>query len=137
VRIKIILVGKQKGKEFIDYELELKTRLSSYGKISDINVSDEKEVFRYIDKNERLLVLDINGKTLDSKEFSELLSGENVAFLIGPHSGFTESVKKKLAGLGTLISLSKLTFPHRLCKVVLVEQIYRGFCLRNNLPYAK
>lgn len=137
MKIKIVVVGKQKEKGFREYEDELKKRLAAFTKISDFSVSDEKEILKHIEKNERLFVLDADGKQLDSRQFSELLSGENAAFLIGPHSGFSDNLKNRLKEAGTLISLSPLTFPHRLCKIILIEQIYRGFCIQKGLPYAK
>lgn len=137
MKLKIVWIGRLKEREFREYEAELKKRLAPFANLTDVCVADEKEIFGHINKNERLYVLDARGRQVDSKQFSGFLSGENPVFLIGPHSGFSDNVRTELEKKGSFISLSRLTFPHRLCKIILIEQIYRGFCIINNLPYAK
>lgn len=75
------------------------------------------------------------GKLVDSYEFSKLLDGKmSVKFLIGGAYGFEESFLKKS---DSVISLGKLTMSHKIAKVVLLEQIYRGFSILSNHPYHK
>jgi len=79
--------------------------------------------------------LDVEGKVLDSFEFSKIFDNEvNINFFIGGAYGFNRDF---LCKSDKVISLSKLTYAHKIAKVVLYEQIYRGLCIRNNHPYHK
>jgi 23S rRNA (pseudouridine1915-N3)-methyltransferase len=81
------------------------------------------------------IVLHPDGKSLDSFEFSKLLSDKmSIQFLIGGAYGFEDAFVKKC---DKVISLSKLTMSHKIAKVVLLEQIYRGFSILSNHPYHK
>jgi len=81
------------------------------------------------------IALDVKGKQCDSFEFSKIFDNEiNINFFIGGAYGFN---KKFLDKTQKVISLSKLTFAHKVAKVVLYEQIYRGLCIKNNHPYHK
>jgi len=81
------------------------------------------------------ITLDPNGKIIDSYEFSKLLDGKmSVKFFIGGAYGFEDAFLRKS---NTVISLGKLTMSHKIAKVVLLEQIYRGFSILNNHPYHK
>ncbi len=81
------------------------------------------------------VILHPDGKLIDSFEFSKLLDGKmSVKFFIGGAYGFEESFVKKG---DAVISLSKLTMAHKIAKVVLYEQIYRGFAILSNHPYHK
>ena len=81
------------------------------------------------------IILDPNGKIIDTYEFSKLLDGKmSVKFFIGGAYGFE---KEFLGKADKVISLGKLTMSHKIAKVVLLEQIYRGFSLLNNHPYHK
>jgi 23S rRNA (pseudouridine1915-N3)-methyltransferase len=81
------------------------------------------------------ITLDPNGKNIDSYEFSKLLNDKmSVKFFIGGAYGFEEEFLKKT---NLTISLSKLTMSHKIAKVVLLEQVYRGFSILSNHPYHK
>lgn len=137
MNIKIINVGnKITEKDFSNYYSELVKRISPYAKVEEIYLRNAKQLFEGIDRFKNVIVLDVGGEQLDSYQFSELLI-KDLTFLIGPHDGFKEDEKEFLFRNFKTISLSKLTFPHRICKVLLLEQIYRGFCIINNYPYAK
>lgn len=137
MKIKIFTVGKIKEKDFLDYEGEIKKRISPFAQIIDESLEKTEEIFSKIKKDEKLIVLDVTGKELTSFEFSKLLDYPKISFFIGPHDGFSSDFLKEIKNNAEIISLSKLTFPHRLCKIILLEQIYRGFCIKHNLPYAK
>lgn len=137
MKIKIFTVGKIKEKDFLDYEGEIKKRISPFTQIIDESLEKTEEIFNKVKKDEKLIVLDVTGKELTSFEFSKLLDFPKINFLIGPHDGFPSQFLKETKNIAEIISLSKLTFPHRLCKIILLEQIYRGFCIKHNLPYAK
>ena len=88
----------------------------------------------YLDGGFRIS-LDPNGKIIDSYEFSKLLDGRmSIKFFIGGAYGFDEEFLKRS---DTVLSLGKLTLSHKIAKVVLLEQIYRGFSILSNHPYHK
>lgn len=81
------------------------------------------------------IALDVEGKQCDSFEFSKIFDNEvNINFFIGGAYGFNKEFLNKTQ---KVISLSKLTYAHKIAKVVLYEQIYRGLCIKNNHPYHK
>ncbi len=88
----------------------------------------------YLDGNFSI-TLDPRGKIVDSYEFSKLLDGRmSLTFFIGGAYGFEQEFLDKSS---TVISLGKLTMSHKIAKVVLLEQIYRGFSILTNHPYHK
>ena len=81
------------------------------------------------------VALDVEGVQLSSEQFSALFDQDvNVNFFIGGAFGFEEAF---LGQTQRIISLSRLTYAHKIAKVVLFEQIYRGLCIKNNHPYHK
>jgi 23S rRNA (pseudouridine1915-N3)-methyltransferase len=81
------------------------------------------------------VALDVEGKMVNSEEFSAIFDQDvNINFFIGGAFGFEESF---LGQTQKIISLSRLTYAHKIAKVVLFEQIYRGLCIKNNHPYHK
>lgn len=150
--IKIICVGKIKENYLKDAIDEYKKRLSKYTNLLIIEVNDyndkntqiilnkeKQEIEKYINKNDYIISLDIQGKMIDSVEFSNKIDkifiiNPNITFIIGGSYGIHEDIKKMS---NELISFSKLTFPHQLFRVMLLEQIYRSFKIQNNESYHK
>jgi len=132
-------VGKLK-KDYNKFAVEdYLERIRFYIPIEIIEVSDES-IIEKMDKDNFNIVLDGRGKELSSIEFatfiSQTLSRQNkdIAFFIGGADGFDEEFLKK----GNFaLSLSKLTFPHELARLILLEQIYRAFTIINNEKYHK
>lgn len=93
-----------------------------------------------ISKNSLLIALDSTGKTLDSVEFSQKFeewlehSKQEITFIIGGSEGLHPTILKKA---NFILSLSKMTWPHMLARVMLIEQIYRAQCILKNHPYHK
>lgn len=135
--ISIITCGKEKERDFKEYERDLVKRVSPFSKLTILYVEKEDDLLKYLNTNKKLYLLDVDGLELTSKGFSNLLTDEDILFLIGPHSGFSAKFKGLLNNKATFLSLSRLTFPHRLCKIILLEQIYRGYCIQKGHPYAK
>jgi 23S rRNA (pseudouridine1915-N3)-methyltransferase len=107
--------------------------------ISEIKSLESKLISSKIKQGSFTIAFDLNGKELDSIEFSKLIkecSEKNkiTNFLIGGSFGLSQEV---ISSSDASISISKMTFPHRLFKVLLVEQIYRSFSILNNSPYHK
>ena len=144
--IKILCVGKIKEKFFKDAIEEYKKRLSKYTKLEIIEVSDnesidkEKEsLLKYINEKDYIITLEIEGKELTSIELSKkiediLMINSNINFIIGSSNGLHDDIKK----LNNFkLSFSKMTFPHQLFRIILLEQIYRAFKITNNESYHK
>ena len=159
MNIKIITVGKLKEKYLKQGIAEYVKRLGSYCKLEIIEVNDEKvpenlsekEMEQVKDKEgERILAkisetsyvfaLAINGKQYDSVEFSKdieqlgIRGKSDLVFVIGGSIGLSDSVLKRA---NEQISFGKLTFPHQLMRLVLVEQVYRAFRISKGEPYHK
>ncbi len=142
--IRIICVGKLKD-QLKNVSEEYVKRIKGFTRIeiveineyksSNIQESLKKEGEKVLEKSgERFIILDAKGKQLSSEEFSQLLKHPNLTFVIGSHVGLSEDVKKKA---NIQLSLSKMTLPHQITRVILLEQIYRGFSILNNQPYHK
>lgn len=148
--IKIICVGKIKEKFYRDAIEEYKKRLSKYTKLEIMEVMDEANVEKalkiegsridkYIKDNDYVITMEIGGKELSSLEFASKISNtfisySNIVFIIGGSYGLSSEIKKRS---NFALSFSKMTFPHQLFRVVLLEQIYRAFKINNNENYHK
>ena len=150
--IKIITVGKLKEKYLIDAIEEYKKRLSKYTKLEIIEVKDEsnyeeeknkekeaESIERYLNDKDYIITLEIEGKELTSIEFANKLdnifnTNNNITFIIGGSYGLSNIIKDKA---NYKLSFSKMTFPHQLFRVILLEQIYRAFKINNNESYHK
>ncbi len=102
-----------------------------------IYANEGKKALSYVKDNSILIGLDTGGHVISSNEFAKKLQfwQQNFSYLyffIGGPDGLPELVKNKA---DTLLSLSKLTFPHQLVKIILSEQLYRSICIINNHPY--
>lgn len=150
--IKIICVGKIKEKFFIDAINEYQKRLSKYtkleiieckdydiGSIDNIKKLESEEILKKINDKDFIITLEIDGKSLDSIEFKDLIdktltTNSNLTFIIGGSYGLHDDVKSRS---NYKLSFSKLTFPHQLFRIILLEQIYRAYKIINNESYHK
>ena len=150
--IKIICVGKIKEKYLRDAIEEYKMRLSKYTKLEIIEVNDidsqsidvvllkEKELIeKYIGSKDYVITLEIDGNMLSSIEFAKKIdsvfnTNSTITFIIGGSYGLHELIKERS---DYKLSFSKLTFPHQLFRVNLLEQIYRCYKINNNEAYHK
>jgi len=150
--IKIICVGQIKEKYLKEAIEEYKKRLDKYTNIEIIEVKDEglvepqkaikleeDKLSKHIQDKDYLITLEIEGKELTSIEFAKkldniLVENSNITFVIGGSYGLSESIKAKA---NYHLSFSKLTFPHQLFRVLLLEQIYRAYRINNNENYHK
>ena len=144
--IKIICVGKLKEEYLKDAVSDYLKRISKYHKlelieVKDSNIKDEGlEIKKYIKNDDYVISMVINSKEYTSIELSNkindlFISGKsNITFIIGGSNGIEESI---INNSNECISFSKLTFPHGLFRVILLEQIYRSFKILNNEEYHK
>ena len=159
MKITLLTVGKIKEKFLRDAIAEYSKRLSKYCKLEIIEVADEKtpdhasevveksirdkegeRLMRYIRDDDYVITLEIGGKMLDSVAFSRQLEnlgirGQNhICFVIGGSIGLGDALVKRS---DYALSFSKMTFPHQLMRVILLEQIYRSYRIMTNQPYHK
>lgn len=150
--IKIITVGKLKEKYLIDAIEEYKKRLRKYTKLEIIEVLDEsnyeqeknkekeaEKIEKYLNDKDYIITLELEGEELSSIEFAKKIDNifninNNITFIIGGSYGLADSIKNKS---NYKLSFSKMTFPHQLFRVILLEQIYRAFKINNNESYHK
>ena len=158
-KINIIYAGGMKEKYFKDAADEYRKRLSPVFEISDIEIKEEKlpekpgeseiliclkkegeKILAKTNKNSYKIALCVEGKKLPSEDFAYLLYGEkavnssSVDFIIGSSHGLSDEVKKSA---DYLLSLSDMTFSHRLARVMLMEQIYRAYSIETGRKYHK
>ena len=159
MKIKIVTVGKLKEKYLRDGIAEYSKRISRFATVEMVELADEKTPDRASDsENEKILnlegnrilskigdrefvvVLAIEGKTLSSEEFSKQLEQASIngfstlTFVIGGSLGLSPQVKKRA---NLFLSFGRLTLPHQLMRLVLIEQIYRAFTIQQGSPYHK
>lgn len=144
--IKLICIGKIKESYLVDLIRDYQSRIMKYHKIEIIELKDEnniekeaQNIQKYLRKQDFIISLCIEGKSLSSTEFSSLmdqtfLSHGTITFIIGGSDGLSETIKKQS---NYLLSFSKMTFPHGLFRGILLEQIYRSFKIKNNETYHK
>ncbi|HEC88655.1 MAG TPA: 23S rRNA (pseudouridine(1915)-N(3))-methyltransferase RlmH [Thermoplasmata archaeon] len=132
--LKIVCIGKLKEKFYREAEKEYKKRIERFIKI------DIEEVKKVVyEKCDYKILLDENGNEMGSKEFSDFISNlimqnKKICFIIGGWKGFDKNEKEEA---DFILSLSKMTFPYQLCRIILLEQIYRAITLIKGIPYHK
>lgn len=149
--IKIVCVGKIKEKYLQDGVNEYLKRLSKYVKINLIEVPDENydisktlekerdSILKHISSKDFIITLDIEGENISSVEFSNKLNdifirNSDICFVIGGSYGIHKDIKD-ISNYS--LSFSKMTFPHQLFRMMLLEQIYRAYKITNNESYHK
>ncbi len=158
MNITVIAVGTIKEKYFRDAIAEYLKRLSAYCKLSIIEIDEEKlpqnpsdaqiingmkkegeRIQKAISNKSKVVALCVEGKQQSSEDLSKSIENwavdgdGSITFIIGGSYGLDSDIKK----LGDRLSFSNMTFPHQLMRVVLLEQIYRGFRIMHNEPYHK
>lgn len=159
MKITIICVGKIKEKYLSDAIAEYSKRLSKYCKLEIIQLQDEKtienasetvnrqikdkegeRILKNISDDSYVITLEINGEMISSEKMAHKINSLGIAgtshitFIIGGSLGLSENVSNRS---DYKLSFSKMTFPHQLMRVILLEQIYRSYRIINNEPYHK
>lgn len=159
MNITIISVGKLKEKYLKLGIDEFKKRLSKYCKLDMIEIDDEKcpenlsekdmeivknkegqKILSKVKSNSYVIALAIDGKNLSSEELADTMSklavrgNSHITFIIGGSLGLADDVLKRA---DYKLSFSKMTFPHQMMKLILLEQVYRTYRINNNEPYHK
>jgi len=139
MKLKLICIGKLKDyKERID---EYSKRINHYSKFEVLELKDsdpKAESKKILEKigNEYVIILSEEGKNLSSVEFANTLQkiNKDIVFIIGGPYGIDESIRKKA---DMILSLSRMTFPHDMARLVFVEQLYRAYTIIKNEKYHK
>ncbi|MGN0273129.1 MAG: 23S rRNA (pseudouridine(1915)-N(3))-methyltransferase RlmH [Lachnospiraceae bacterium] len=159
MKITILCVGKVKEKFYRDAIGEYQKRLSRYCKLEIVEVADEKtpdgasetvenqikekegnRILSKIREEDYVIALAIDGKMQDSVELSKNIQQlgvrgkSSIVFVIGGSLGLSKAVLKRA---NEKLSFSKMTFPHQLMRVILLEQVYRSYRIMNGEPYHK
>ena len=159
MKITLLTVGKIKEKYLKDAIAEYSKRLSKYCKLEIIEVADEKtqdnasevvenvirdkegeRLLKYVKDDAFVITLEIKGKMMTSEELAEKIDTlgirgvSHIMFIIGGSIGLGEDVIKRS---DFALSFSKMTFPHQLMRVILLEQIYRSYRIISGEPYHK
>ncbi|TQS76304.1 23S rRNA (pseudouridine(1915)-N(3))-methyltransferase RlmH [Ornithinibacillus gellani] len=159
MKISIIAVGKIKEKYLKQGIDEYKKRLSSYAKLQIIEVPDEKtpdninskdaaivkdkegeRILSHIHPDSHVITLEINGKMRSSEQLAKDIENlstygkSHITFIIGGSLGLSQAIQNRS---NDTWSFSKLTFPHQLMRLMLLEQVYRGFRIIRGEPYHK
>jgi 23S rRNA (pseudouridine1915-N3)-methyltransferase len=144
VRVRIIAVGKAKDRDLRSLLGDYYARIGRYAKLEEIEIKDGKadevtaRLARSIPDRSRVVALEVDGRSLSSRglatwlERAENESVQSVVFLIGGAYGLPPELSKKA---DLRLSLSAMTLPHRLARLFLAEQIYRGFSILRGEPY--
>ena len=159
MKINIVCVGRLKEKYWADAIAEYSKRLSRYAKLNIIELADEKvpetmslaqeeqvkdkegqRILKAIKPEDFVVVLEVLGKEISSEDLAQFFQEKankaisSITFVIGGSLGLS----KEVIGRGDYsLSFSKMTFPHQMMRVILLEQIYRGFKINKNEPYHK
>ncbi|MCI8798176.1 MAG: 23S rRNA (pseudouridine(1915)-N(3))-methyltransferase RlmH [Dorea sp.] len=159
MKITLVTVGKMKEKYLRDAVAEYAKRLGKYCKLEVIETADEKtpdhasdtveetirakeaeRILRYIREDAFVITLEIQGKQLSSEELAKKIETlgvqgkSHIIFVIGGSIGLGKEVLERS---DFALSFSKMTFPHQLMRVILLEQVYRSFRIINGEPYHK
>ncbi|MGB7606133.1 MAG: 23S rRNA (pseudouridine(1915)-N(3))-methyltransferase RlmH [Lutisporaceae bacterium] len=159
MNITVVSVGKLKEKYLKEAIQEYAIRLTKYCKMDIVEVSDEKApedmsaameaavrykegqaILKQLRDDTYVIALAIQGKQLSSEKFADMIHDlglrgkSNIAFVIGGSIGLSEEVLKRA---DYHLSFSAMTFPHQLMRVILLEQVYRGFRIIKGEPYHK
>ena len=160
IKINIICIGKIKEKYFTDAIAEYAKRLTAFCKFNIIELSEEriksnipnrsqidevifsegKRIMQKISPSDYVVAMCIEGKSMSSEELSKLIDNASVSgkstvdFIIGGSYGLDESVKKRA---DVRLSMSRMTFPHQMARMILSERIYRAFEISSNGKYHK
>jgi 23S rRNA (pseudouridine1915-N3)-methyltransferase len=159
VHIQIVAVGKLKEKYLVDGIAEYMKRLGPYAKVQINEVADEKapdtmspaeeqqvkeregeRILALVKKDAHVIAMAIDGKTWSSEELSQQIANlgtygqSHIVFIIGGSNGLSEAVLKRA---DQRLSFGRITYPHQLMRLILVEQVYRAFKIMRGESYHK
>ena len=153
MKIKYVAIGKTVGpygleevqtyvkriQHFIPFEfIELKEIKYNKHNRENALLAEEISILKHVRGRDALILFDEKGKQMDSKVFAQFISKQTMlesgtlVFCLGGAYGFSESLRKRAK---RMVSLSPMTFPHQLARVIALEQLYRAYTIINHHPY--
>jgi 23S rRNA (pseudouridine1915-N3)-methyltransferase len=142
VKLRIAWIGKTKEAAIQSLSAEYLKRISRYNACDGSEFSSEVALLKTVEQKGRtapvLVLMDSRGKKVSSEELAEFVRGhlergtQELVFAIGPSDGWSEGTTSRA---NTKLSMGKMTLPHELARVVLLEQIYRAFTILHGHPY--
>ena len=139
MKLRVAWIGKTKERAIQSLTLDYLKRLSHYVPTESLELASEKAVQKQLDRPGQLLIaLDTRGKQMSSEELAQFLAEHQnrgtqaLLFAIGPANGWSEET---LRAASVQISLGRMTLPHELARVVLLEQLYRAYTILKGHPY--
>lgn len=159
LQVKLICVGKLRERFYIDAFEEYRKRLGAYCRLDCVDIAEQRlpenpsdaqiaaalekeagEILKAVPQDAFLIALCVEGKQEPSEWMAELIAGQEnsgkpkLCFVIGGSFGLSDAVKRRA---DCRLSMSKMTFPHHLARVMLAEQLYRGFKIKEGSRYHK
>ena len=140
MKVAVVAVGKIRERDLRAVADDYKKRIQRYVRFDEVEVASDAALERAMPAGATIVALEPDGDALTSPAFAKKLEGwgsrgkGDVAFVIGGAEGIPETLVRRA---NARLSLSKLTLPHRLARVVLFEQIYRAFTILRGEPYAR
>jgi 23S rRNA (pseudouridine1915-N3)-methyltransferase len=143
VKLRIAWIGRTKSAPIQSLTAEYLKRLSRFAACDALELLSESALLKLVERSSArtqpvLVLLDSRGRQLDSQEIANFLEyhqshdTQELLFAVGPADGWSDPSR---AAAGTILSFGKITLPHELARVVLLEQLYRGFTILKGHPY--
>lgn len=146
MKLKIVSVGRERADPFASAVADYSTRCRKFLPVDEIVLKNDREdriaarMIKEAEKGDLMVALDERGEEHDSQKFAKIVSGwmnrgfRQVTLLIGGADGLPVDVVK---AAGLTLALSRMTLPHRMARLMLMEQLYRALCIIRNVPYQK
>lgn len=143
MKLTIAWIGRTRSSPIQSLTAEYLKRLSRYAASEALELASEAALLKLVERSARrtqpvLILLDSRGKQLTSEEIANFLQyhrdhdAQELLFAIGPADGWSDATR---AAAQSIVSFGKITLPHELARVVLLEQLYRGFAILSGHPY--
>ena len=146
MKLKIVSVGRERADPFASAVADYATRCRKFLPVDEVILKKDREdriatrMLKEAEKGDLLVALDERGEEYDSRQFAKIVSGwmnrgfRQVTLSIGGADGLPDDV---VNAAGLTMALSKMTLPHRMARLMLMEQLYRALCIIRNVPYQK
>lgn len=140
MKLRLIAVGKLKDPGLRALCDDYQRRLRRYATLTETEVKDDSGVLKQLKSDSFVVALEVEGRALSSTQFAQRLDAfltlqkRELVFLIGGAEGLSSALKQRT---DFALSLSNMTLPHRLARLILCEQLYRAFSILKNEPYAR
>ena len=139
MKLRVAWIGKTKEAAIQSLTLEYLQRLARYVPVESLELASEAALLKQLDRPGQVFIaLDSRGKEFSSEEMASFVDAHQnrgtqaLLFAIGPASGWSDGMRRAASAI---ISFGKLTLPHELARVVLLEQLYRGYTILKGHPY--